>query len=379
MTLPGVTRAVEAAITDRRIAGAVVLISRDGQLLHQQAAGMADLVSATPMRRETVFRLASVTKPVIAVATMQLVEAGELDLATPIHQWLNGFRPSLGDGSIPDITVDHLLTHTSGLSYRMHEPPGSDYDRLEVSDGLDRTDLTLQENLDRIAHTTLRAAPGREFRYSLAYDVLGGLIEAVTGTTLPKAIAESICKPLQMRSFGFSVGERTQVATAYSDGLIPITEEPIPNDFNVTRFSPERVFDHTQWPSGGAGAAGTADDVLRFLETIALGGGPLLSSRTVTEMYAARIGRRLDGPTTVHDAFARGWAVTSPDTGPLYGLPIDSVHWGGAYGHSWAIDPATRTVVVALTNTTPEGMAGAFPSDVARAAFTDLATGAIDA
>ncbi|MBB2893139.1 serine hydrolase domain-containing protein [Flexivirga oryzae] len=378
MTLPGVTRAVDAAISGRRIAGAVVLISRDGHPVHDQAAGLADLASETPMRRGTVFRLASVTKPVIAVTTMHLVEAGDLDLTSPIHRWLGDFRPRLADGSVPDITVDNLLTHTAGLSYRMSEPPGSDYDRLEVSDGLDRTDLTLQQNLDRIARTTLRAVPGTEFRYSLAYDVLGALIESVTGTTLPKAVDQIVCRPLQLHSFGFSVGELAQVATAYSDGLIPITDEPIPNDFNVVRFSPERIFDHTQWPSGGAGAAGTAGDVLRFLESVALGGDPILTSRTVTEMYAARIGRQLVG-TTLHDSFARGWAVTSPDTAPLYGLPIDSVHWGGAYGHSWAIDPATRTVVVALTNTTPEGMAGAFPADVARAAFTDLATGALDA
>lgn len=373
MTLPGVTRAVDDAVARQRIAGAVVLVSRDGELLHHQAAGMADLASGTAMDRSTVFRLASVTKPFIAAATMQLVESGDLDLTTPIHRWLGGFRPALADGTTPDITVDQLLTHSSGLSYRMGEPPGSDYDRLEVSDGLDRTDLTLQDNLDRIGRTTLRAVPGREFRYSVSYDVLGGIIEVVTAMTLPKAIHELIGCPLQLAGFGFSVGERTPVATAYSDGLIPITDEPIPNDFSMVRYSPERIFDAAQWPSGGAGAAGTADDVRRFLETIALGGQPLLRSRTVTEMYAGRIGRQLS--PTIRDSFARGWAVTSPDTTALYGLPVHSVHWGGAYGHTWSIDPATRTVIVALTNTTPEGTAGAFPTDVARAAFADLAAG----
>ncbi|RNI20700.1 serine hydrolase domain-containing protein [Flexivirga caeni] len=377
MTLPGVTRAVENAIGARHVAGAVLLVSRDGQLLHEQAAGMADLASATPMTRETTFRLASVTKPVIAAAAMRLVESGELDLVTPIHHWLPDFRPKLADGSAPDITVDHLLTHTAGLAYRMGEPPGSDYDQLQVSDGLDRTELTLAENLDRIARTTLRARPGTEFRYSVAYDVLGGVISTVTATPLPKAVAELVCGPVGMPGFGFSVGEQAHVATAYSDGLIPITDEPIPNDINVVRYSPGRIFDARQWPSGGAGAAGTADDVLRFLETIALGGAPILRSSTVAEMYAARIGRQLT--PALRDSFARGWAVTSPDTAPLYGLPVDSVHWGGAYGHSWAIDPATRTVIVALTNTTPEGMAGAFPADVARATFADLAAGAVDA
>ena len=377
MTLPGVARAVDDAIARRRIAGTVVLISRDGHLVHEQAAGIADIASNTKMDRETVFRLASVTKPVIAATTMHLVETGDLDLVTPIHHWLNDFRPSLADGSTPAITVDHLLTHTSGLTYRMAEPPGSDYDRLEVSDGLDRTDLTLQQNLRRIARTALRSAPGTEFRYSIAYDVLGALIEAVCGTTLPKAVDEVICRPLHLHSFGFSVGERARVATAYSDGLIPITDEPIPNEINVVRYSPERIFDRNQWPSGGAGAAATASDVLRFLETIALGGGAILTSRTVTEMYSGRVGRQLT--PTIRDSFRRGWAGASRDSGPLYGLPIDAVHWGGAYGHTWSIDPATRTVVVALTNTTPEGAAGAFPTDVARAAFTDLATGTVDA
>ncbi len=337
---------------------------------------MADLESQTPMTPTTVFRLASVTKPVIAVVTMHLVEQGTLDLTSPITRWLPDFRPALADGSTPDITVDHLLTHTAGLSYRMHEPPGSDYDTLRVSDGLDRTSLTLQDNLARIGQAQLRSVPGTEFRYSVAYDVLGGVIEAATGSTLPRAVHEIVSGPLQLHSFDFAVGERAQVATAYSDGLSPITDEPISNDVNVVRYSPERIFDRSQWPSGGAGAAASAPDVLRFLNTVALGGAPILHSSTVTEMYAARIGRQLT--PAVRDSFARGWAVTSPDTSPLYGLPLDAVHWGGAYGHSWAIDPATRTVVVALTNTTPEGTSGAFPSDVARAAFLDLASGTGD-
>lgn len=376
MPLPGVTRAVDRAIADRRIAGAVVLVSRDGELVHEQAAGMADLESQTPMTPTTVFRLASVTKPVTAVATMHLVEQGALDLTSPITNWLPDFRPTLADGSEPDVTVDHLLTHTAGLAYRKAEPPGSDYDRLEVSDGLDRTDLTLAENLARIGRTTLRALPGTEFRYSLAYDVLGALIAAATGTTLQRAFHELISEPLRLHSLEFSVGERTPVATAYSDGLIPITDEPIPNGINVSRYSPERIFDPTQWPSGGTGAAAHAHDIRSILDTVALGGGTLLRSSTVAEMYAGRISQELT--PTVRESFGRGWAVTSPDTSPLLGLPVHAVHWGGVYGHSWSIDPATRTVVVALTNTTPEGMAGAFPTDVARAAHVDLAEGRLD-
>ncbi|MFC6704323.1 serine hydrolase domain-containing protein [Flexivirga alba] len=376
MTLPGVTRAVDRAVADRHIAGAVVLVARDGQLVHEQAAGMADVESQTPMAPTTVFRLASVTKPVIAVTVMHLVEQGTLDLTTPITHWLQGFRPALADGSVPEITVDQLLTHTAGLAYRMGEPPGSDYDRLEVSDGLDRTDLTLADNLERISRTTLRAVPGTEYRYSVAYDVLGALIEAATGATLPRAVQDIVCVPLQLASFAFSIGERTPIATAYSDGLIPITDEPIPNDTNVVRYAPERIFDASQWPSGGAGAAAHAHDVLRFFNAVALGGAPILRSSTVAEMYAGRIGRQLT--PTLRDSFGRGWAIASPDTGPLYGLPVGSVHWGGAYGHTWSIDPATRTVIVALTNTSPEGTAGAFPSDVARATHVDLAAGEID-
>src|SRR5579875_1951035 len=110
MTLPGVSRAVDDAIARQRIAGAVVLVSRDGQLVHEQAAGMADIASSTKMDPQTVFRLASVTKPVIAATTMHFVETGDLDLTAPIRRWLNDFRPSLADGSTPDITVDHLLT-----------------------------------------------------------------------------------------------------------------------------------------------------------------------------------------------------------------------------------------------------------------------------
>lgn len=287
-----------------------MLVARDRRLVHEQAAGLADLEAQTPMTPTTVFRLASVTKPVTAVTTMHLVEQGTLNLNSPITRWLPGFRPALADGSTPEITVAHLLTHTAGLSYRMGEAPGSDYDQLEVSDGMDRTNLSLADNIARIAGTTLRSVPGAEFRYSVAYDVLGALIEAATGTPLPRAIADIVGKPLRMHSFGFAAGERAMIATAYSDGLVPITDEPIPNETNVVRFSPERIFDASQWPSGGAGAAAHAHDVLRLLNAIALGGAPILRSSTVVEMYAGRVGRQLT--PTLRDSFGRGWAVTSP-------------------------------------------------------------------
>lgn len=370
MDSPALEEIVRAATAEERIVGAVVMVAEDGELVHAQAQGYADRESGVPMRPDHLFRYASLTKPILALTTMSLVEQGALDLGSPLTRWLPHFRPALRDGSRPDITVDQLLTHTSGLTYGF-EQTGDEHARLAVSDGMDRCDLSLAEELDRVARLTLAFPPGTSWAYSLAYDVLGGLIEAATAATLPDVVRELVTAPLGMSQAAFSIAPTPDLATAYADGSPRpqrLTEDvPVRTPEGGTiAMSPERIHDATQFPSGGAGMLGDARDFLTLLEAVRTDGAGVLSPETTAAMREPRVTRPV--APGVHGAFGRGWAVTT-DREPTP-LSPGSLTWGGVYGHSWAVDLDRGVSVVLLTNTALAGMTGPFPDAVMRATLS---------
>jgi CubicO group peptidase (beta-lactamase class C family) len=187
---------ITCALSENRIVGAVVLIARDGDLVYERAAGFADRESAREMRVETLFRLSSVTKAIVCAAAMALVERNELSLDSPVERWLPEFRPKLPSGESPEITVRQLLTHTAGLDYRFQQPPDGPYARANVSDGFDQPGLSLRENVRRIASVPLVNRPGAAWRYSVAIDVLGAVMERAARKPLPQIVAERITHPL---------------------------------------------------------------------------------------------------------------------------------------------------------------------------------------
>ncbi|MBN9985912.1 serine hydrolase domain-containing protein [Rhizobium laguerreae] len=377
-TNPSLAAAVDAAITsafdDKRLVGTVVLIARDGEIVHHRAAGLADRESGLAMREDTIFRLASITKPIVTIAAMRLVEQGRIGLDDPVTRWLPDFRPRLPDGSEATIRIRHLLTHTSGLSYSFFEEDDS-YTRAGVSDGLDKPGLPLAENLRRIASAPLRFAPGSDWQYSVAMDVLGGVIEAETGVPLGAAVAELVTKPLGLADTAFSVRDRSRLAAAYMNA----SPEPalmgetalVMSLMGPIRFAPNRIFDPASYHSGGAGMAGTAGNILAILETIRRGGAPLLSTETVGMMMTDQA----DGRRQQHEpgsGFGFGWSVITNPAEAGVPFPTGTLKWGGVYGHSWFIDPVNGLTVVALTNTTLEGMWGKFTVDLREAIYAAL-------
>lgn len=144
-----------AALRERRVVGAVAIVARDGQVKYRRAHGLADREGSVPMREDTLFRLASVTKPIVAMAVLRLVGDELIRLDDPVTRWLPDFRPSLADGTTPDLTIHHLLTHTAGLSYGLLEEPESPFHALGISDGIDVVDFDLRENLRRLAAAPL--------------------------------------------------------------------------------------------------------------------------------------------------------------------------------------------------------------------------------
>ena len=210
--------AIDNALAERRIVGAVVFVARDGEIVYRRAAGYADRESGAAMREDAIFRLASIAKPFVTAAAMRLVEEGRLSLDAPVTKWLPDFRPALPDGSTPEITIHHLLTHTSGLGYSFLDPPDGPYHRLNVSDGLDQPGLSLAENLSRLAAAPLAFAPGTGWRYSLGLDVIGGVLEKIEGRGLPEIVREKVSAPLALEDTGFTVRDTSRLAKAYADG-----------------------------------------------------------------------------------------------------------------------------------------------------------------
>lgn len=181
-----------AALRERRVVGAVAVVARDGQVQYRRAHGLADREGSLPMREDTLFRLASVTKPIVTVAVLRLVGDELIRLDDPVTRWLPDFTPRLPDGSTPALTIHHLLTHTAGLSYGLLEEPDSPFHALGISDGIDVVDFDLRENLRRLALAPLQFAPGSAWRYSLALDVLGAVVENATGLPLDLAVEKLV-------------------------------------------------------------------------------------------------------------------------------------------------------------------------------------------
>jgi len=363
---------VDEAIADRRIVGAVILVARDGRVVYRRAAGLSDREAGRPMREDAIFRLASVSKPIVTAAAMRLIEQGTLALDDPVTKWLPDFRPALADGTRPVITVRHLLTHMSGLSYAFAEAPEHAYHRLGVSDGMDVSEASLDENVRRIGQGPLAFAPGSAWHYSLSIDVLGAVMARAAGSSLPEIVASTVTGPLGMADTGFVTTDAARLTAAYVDGSpapARMTDGlEVPIGAGAVRFAPSRALDAAAFPSGGAGMVGTARDLLAFFEAVRRGGAPILDSSTVQEMMRNQLPAGMAGPGA-GSGFGYGWAVVDDPAAEETPQGRGTIRWGGVYGHSWFVDPESRLTVVALTNTTFEGMNGRFTTELRDALY----------
>ena len=287
---------IDGAVYDGRIVGTVVLVTQNGERAYARAAGHADREAGSSTSIDTLFRLASLTKP-MAAAALALVERGRLALDDSVTTFLPDFRPRLVDGTAPEIQVRHLLTHTAGFGYPTMLA-GDRYRAADVSTGLDQPGLTLEENLERIASVPLHFVPGSAWRYGFATDVLGAILAVVVGGSLADAISEYVTGPLGMGDTAFAVRDPARLAVPYADGApraVRMTEPCVVQDLT---FSPARAFDERSFQSGGAGMVGTAEDFMTFLETMRRGGLPILDRGTVAMASANQIGtmREQDEP-----------------------------------------------------------------------------------
>ncbi|MET3896223.1 CubicO group peptidase (beta-lactamase class C family) [Devosia sp. UYZn731] len=359
-----VDAAIDAALVNR-IVGCVILINKDGETVYSRAAGFADRESGTPMARNSIFRLASVTKPIVATTVLRLIDLGLIGLNDRVTRYLPWFTPANPDGSLADIRIRHLLSHTSGLAY----------DRMptDASSGTAGIVNSLKQTLTNIAREPLAFAPGTGWDYGTSLDVLGAVLAAINGSDVEDAIAAYVTEPLGMTDTHFYVTDPSRLTSAYADGKPPVRmgEPHVMHDDQgnvVGTFSPGRILNPAAAQNGGSAMAGTADDVMKLLEVYNSQPG-LLAPATVATALANQIG---DLPRRPHDAGKRfgflGAVLDDPKAAGNPG-PRGTVDWGGVWGHNWVVDPLNRLTIVTCTNTTFEGCNGPFRDDILRAVY----------
>ena len=343
---------IDKALAAQQV-GVVVLIARDGKVVYARAAGLADREAKQPMREDTQFRLASMTKPIVSITALALVDRGKLSLEDPVTKYLPDFRPKLADGREPVITVRQLITHTAGLGYKFIEPPDGPYHKANVSDGLAEPGLAASENLRRLASVPLLFEPGKAWGYSLAIDVLGEVVARAGGAPLPQVVAELVTRPLGMTATVFTPTDRARVAWPYAAGQPPVrmTEPYDMTGMGMTvRFSPARIFDPATFPSGGAGMAGTARDYLRVLEALRTGGAPILRPETARAAGENQIGHLESQCLGPGNGCGFGGGVLIDPAAAKSARGRGSYGWGGIYGTGFWIDPQAKLSVVIMTN-----------------------------
>jgi CubicO group peptidase (beta-lactamase class C family) len=371
----GLDAVLDEAIANRKIVGGVLIVSLRGQRVYERAVGYADRETRRDTQPDTIFRWASLTKPLVAAATLALTERGVIALEDPVTRFLPEFRPRTADGKTPEITVRHLVTHTAGLTYKLSETNiDGPYHRANVSDGMDQPGLSIEENLRRIVSAPLLRAPGSGWRYSIATDVLGEYLARAAGTPLPALMRSLVTGPIGAIDSDFTVSDRSRLATAYADGK----EEPVrmgpyhetPFGEQMLSYAPDRMFNPDSYPSGGGGMSGTAGDFMRFLETVRSGGAPILSKTSVDQLSTVKPG---DFEVSIPGwKWALGWPVlVDPEKTGTPQTP-GSWLWGGVYGNSWFVDPRRELSVVLLTNTAIAGMVGALPNAVRDAIYRSI-------
>jgi CubicO group peptidase (beta-lactamase class C family) len=367
---------IDQAIAQDSIVGTVVLVAEDGKLVYERAAGLADKESRKPMPVDALFRLSSVSKPIVTVAALALVDRKKLSLDDPVTKWLPDFKPKLADGATPTITIRQLLTHTAGLGYKFAEKPDGPYHKAQISDGFDDVRVDLAEEMRRLASVALLNAPGSQWRYSLSIDVLGAVIERAAGQPLGTVVADLVTKPLGMTgtSFWIDRAQAGRLATPYfnaQSGTARMADpQNLPSPIGGFVYSPGRAFDSKAHPSGGAGMIASAPDVLRLLEAMRKGGAPVLDKSTAGAMFRNQVAGTSGQEPGV--GFGFGGALVVDPAAVKTPQSAGTLYWGGVYGHTWFVDPTRKITVVALTNTALEGLIGKFPGALRTAVYEGI-------
>jgi CubicO group peptidase (beta-lactamase class C family) len=362
---------MQGFVDRHEVSGIVTLVAREGKVVDLHANGFQDIEKQTPMKTDSIFRIASMTKPMTSVAIMMLYEENKLFLTDPVSKYIPAFKSSMviEDGKpVPArraITIRDLLSHRSGITYGFLNGgvAGNGYRKNGVTDGLTSTTMTLEEGINKLAAEPLVSQPGDRFNYSLGVDVLGRVVEVVSGQPFNVFLRERIIKPLKMVDTDFIVPESkwSRFVTVYSpDGKGGIRAMNDPETFGNTVMSPWALYKEGRtYFSGGAGLASTASDYARFANMLVNGGTldgvRLLSPKTIEFMTMSHTSE-LTPPLQLLGAgvnFGLGFRVVT-DVASTQTLGSNGLYgWSGIYGTNFWVDPKEKLVAIMMVNKYP--------------------------
>lgn len=333
-------KAMATAIEAKEIAGAVTLVADGDRILHRDATGMADRERQTPIEVDSIFWIASMTKPVTATALMMLVDEGTLSIDDPVAR----FIPELGqlktrDGQTQVVTVKHMLTHTSGMG--------------ELSPDESKPLVELADIVPLVAAKPLSFKPGSSWRYCQSgINLAARLVEVVSGQSFVTFLDERLFRPLGMRDTTFYLTEdqSRRLATSYS--RTPAGELEPAGIFILLGHPPTS---RRRFPAANGGLFSTASDYARFCQMIlnrgALGGHRYLSEKAIEQMTTLQSGELKTG-FTEGNGWGLGWCLVRKPQGPSAELSPGSFGHGGAYGTQAWIDPARKRIYLLLVQRT---------------------------
>jgi CubicO group peptidase (beta-lactamase class C family) len=357
--LDRLTAALHDAIQGGLLPGVVALVARRGRVAYHEAFGLQDPARGAPMTRDSIFRIYSMTKPIVSVAAMTLFEEGRFLLGDPVGKYLPDFAEAQvameltdGPGGAPSvelvppqrpITIQDLLRHTSGLTYEFLGT--SAVQRMYMDAHVYRRNQTNADQAATLARLPLQWQPGTRWQYSRSTDVLGRLVEVLSGRSLGQFVKERVFVPLGMDSTAFHLAAHQQHRLAQAFARDPETGEPV------------TLLDVTEPPtfeSGGGGLVGTAMDYARFLQMLLDGGRledfRLLGRKTVEYMTSDHLGAIPgDGDLLPPGyGFGLGFAVRlHPGLAPVPGSP-GQYYWGGLAGTTFWVDPREQLLAVLM-------------------------------